>query len=1460
MTDLVFEEQFDGGFLSSRWKTLAATYGQPTRRQTYRSGQIIIGTDGSADDGNICTLRAERKSPVPTNEYKWWSGGFDSGGAGKFYPAFGRYELRGKLSHGQGLWPAFWMTHRNGGSTAEIDVMEYFHSAEPGETRATVWLDYNAATGYSLKRGEGTGSFETPTLTPDWHVWAVDIEPLDADDEVIVGDPTAETLAKVRFTFYVDDVQIWQWVESTRLDWILDHLDHLDDLWNIKVNLQIDGSYVGGPDDTLGYYAQVDKCANNNSAPPGGDPTACTLLPHIRRAGFNDVGALSLPSLRTGQAANFAAGNADFVIDYIRVYAQEATAPAEPVIAVTETTTSTVTIGWPTPASGGTPITGYVMYRAPHGAPLVAVETTGPTGAYAFTGLDPETEYDFAVDAVNAVGSTRSNTVTETTASPGDPPDAPVIAASTITALTARVTWEPPIDNGSTITGYRLYRALTGDTLELVATIGFAAAAYTFTGLDPDTTYDLAIEAVNAAGASPMSDPVTVTTLAGAFVPTAPTITHLAPAYDAITVHWSPSLPNGSAITGYSVYGAPHGDTLTLLDTVDADVLTYEAAVGTPGAQWDFQVSAVNGVGESTRSAVSSTSTTAGPSTPTLVVTGAATTSLTVRWAAPASGGSPITGYRLYIAPSGDPLTLDATVAAGVTIHTFTGLDPDTDYDLAVAAVNADAASDTSTPVTRSTLALPGDVGAATFTPFPGMPTRPPRYMRARLWDQTMSTFIADLPWAEKNHVEVTVDGVGGGSLTHHKDRAGATELVGGRIVQVQLWDTGVQAYRNAYLWRIADAPKVEIAKTIGERVMTPAGRGVEQDFDTSHVDPHYGPGHIPWGDIRNFGWQAPELLDNGTGPWPWSTPNVRLSQGNPDAHPPYGLYGKPYGYPNPLSTNLWGQAPVNGADPAGFSYFRYRFTLNRDIDVTFYVTADDLFVLALDGVDIVEWQTDGAANASGATYWRKLHLAAGDHVVAARVENLNRPGISENCGLFNMCATYAVTPWQTSPWETTDTQEFLFTTAGWSADYYDATVGAPHPQGWRSLAYPERAPGMSPGSILRILIIEAQARGELPGWTVTFTDLLDSAGNAWPEYVSEFAVRVGTTYTEVLKQLVDQGYIHWAVSADNLTLHVWAANHDFGVAPGATYTEGTNIASLSSGDKWGLARDKALARTENGWVRRGTGPRGMTLSVPDMSDAAKIDGYLDQQIARTQNDASHVEGSFIPTSPACTPLLGYRPLQAITIPGDRTPQVTQCTLDENPVGPPSCSIQLQSLIQSANQRISEVQDRTAPGAFNGRAVSIAPYTKSQPQGGELKMVEVSYNLGARASNAATNAISDGLTYADSADQRPTARWKIQMVELTASEPQIDEPAYTGYSVVQVLYNGHVGMNLGLGPGQLKIRDFFGSSYVDPRFAWFAPFPNWFLETGPTDNVRVQLVAAGTHRNLKLTLWGYEVP
>jgi beta-glucanase (GH16 family) len=176
--------------------------------------------------------------------------------------------MRAKLPHGQGLWPAFWLRHRNGAGTAEVDVMEYFHSSVPGQTTGTLHLDGRKNL---IKKSV---PFETPTASPGWHTWAVDILP----------DP-----AGVKFSFAVDGNVYLSYVDTQH------HWSSADPnaTWDIAVNMSVGGDWVGSPDDALGYLGGLNRCAQGGTPPNGCDASGV---------------------LRTSFPATYE-------VDYVRVYA-----------------------------------------------------------------------------------------------------------------------------------------------------------------------------------------------------------------------------------------------------------------------------------------------------------------------------------------------------------------------------------------------------------------------------------------------------------------------------------------------------------------------------------------------------------------------------------------------------------------------------------------------------------------------------------------------------------------------------------------------------------------------------------------------------------------------------------------------------------------------------------------------------------------------------------------------------------------------------------------------------------------------------------------------------------------------------------------------------------------------------------------------------------------------------------
>ena len=251
---------------ASKWKPYYNNYGSG-------NAELQCSTPNNVAEGSGSLKITAKKQTIAcpnSGTYNYTSGFLGSREAGKYYPRYARFEMRAKLPHAQGLWPAFWLRHRNGAGTAEVDVMEYFHSQVPGKTSQTLHLD--GVSNISKK----ASSFESPTSAPGWHTWAVEIVPEGSS---------------VRFNFYTDNVKVHTFLD-TKHAW---SSADANSTWDIALNLAVGGRWTGSPDGTLGYLELLDRCSISGAAPN------CTST-GIRRVNWAS------------------AASSTYEIDYVRVY------------------------------------------------------------------------------------------------------------------------------------------------------------------------------------------------------------------------------------------------------------------------------------------------------------------------------------------------------------------------------------------------------------------------------------------------------------------------------------------------------------------------------------------------------------------------------------------------------------------------------------------------------------------------------------------------------------------------------------------------------------------------------------------------------------------------------------------------------------------------------------------------------------------------------------------------------------------------------------------------------------------------------------------------------------------------------------------------------------------------------------------------------------------------------------
>jgi beta-glucanase (GH16 family) len=284
---LAYAEEFsDASIGLPGWKLEDSTYGDGNHElQRYRPQNVAV------TGGNL-VITARREAYGGRQFTSGFVGSRDTSTTGRFYPKFGRYEMRARLPHGQGLWPAFWLRRVGGAGEAEVDVMEYFHAEQPGHTRSTLHLNGRRDLNRTVT------PFEAPVAERDaaFHTWAVEIAP-EGDD--------------VRFTFLLDG-EVTSTFVDTEPAWDDPSIDP-DHFWDIAVNLAVGGSYTGHPDDTLGHLHPGDTEGHLHRDGSG----QCSIGWADRFTNYPD----RCPQAYGGQTIRRADLPATMVVDHIRVYA-----------------------------------------------------------------------------------------------------------------------------------------------------------------------------------------------------------------------------------------------------------------------------------------------------------------------------------------------------------------------------------------------------------------------------------------------------------------------------------------------------------------------------------------------------------------------------------------------------------------------------------------------------------------------------------------------------------------------------------------------------------------------------------------------------------------------------------------------------------------------------------------------------------------------------------------------------------------------------------------------------------------------------------------------------------------------------------------------------------------------------------------------------------------------------------
>lgn len=405
----------------------------------------------------------------------------------------------------------------------------------------------------------------------------------------------------------------------------------------------------------------------------------------------------------------------------------------------------------------------------------------------------------------------------------------------------------------------------------------------------------------------------------------------------------------------------------------------------------------------------------------------------------------------------------------------------------------------------------------------------------AKVYDRTYQNLLATLTLADDIGCQPPLRGTGAGGLTLPLTATDPADVAALASQQ------GAVAFRH--IVRFEDDGVPVFAMVIRDREVNRVDSGEEAMAGTD-VD---GPGILslwskavwfPEGGIGTYSSFAEERNLNFASPYyddTWWGNAVQDEQGTGDVGGPRAGYPKNLPAEAETAWWIWSQAK-NGAGsmPAGDAYFRKRYTSPGEL-VRIFVTADNSHELYLDGERI----NVDSVYAAGGIGWAGLksidrYLTPGQHLFAFKGTNV--AGVDPNPAAVFLAVVRLV-----------DTGTVLGTTVLVT----DNT--------WKALGYPATVPGLTIGHQIRIFKEEAQNRGALAGWALSFTDDEDSDGNVWAEAASSY--RIGLDGLSFLAQL-SEAYADISPSWDSLTLNAWVKGTKGGPS-GLTLTPGVNVARM---------------------------------------------------------------------------------------------------------------------------------------------------------------------------------------------------------------------------------------------------------------------------------------------------------
>jgi hypothetical protein len=217
--------------------------------------------------------------------------------------------------------------------------------------------------------------------------------------------------------------------------------------------------------------------------------------------GFNPIATFELGNASAGSIYDI--GLDDVVVS--QSLWTPPTAPAAPIPSGTAGNAA-VSLSWTTPSDGGSPITGYNIYRGASSGGESLLTTVGVTNSYTDTTVTNGSSYYYEVAAVNSVGAGALST--ELVETPQSPPAAPTgLTANAAKGKGIQLSWT----GSAGATSYRVYRSTTGVSGTYALIASSTSTSYKDTSTSRGGRYYYQVTAVNSVGEGTPSNTASAT-------------------------------------------------------------------------------------------------------------------------------------------------------------------------------------------------------------------------------------------------------------------------------------------------------------------------------------------------------------------------------------------------------------------------------------------------------------------------------------------------------------------------------------------------------------------------------------------------------------------------------------------------------------------------------------------------------------------------------------------------------------------------------------------------------------------------------------------------------------------------------------------------------------------------------------------------------------------------------------